>query len=56
MQNEYEQLIKEAKLIVDESEARHHKLAENAEAEKRAKVHLTLKHVFKCFYLTVFTI
>ncbi len=38
MQREYEELINEAKLIVEESETRHNKLLENAEAEKRAKV------------------
>jgi hypothetical protein len=38
MQQEYEELINEAKLIVEESEARHHKLVEDADAQKRANV------------------
>ena len=41
MQVEYEQLLKEAKMVVQESERQYHSLVANVESEKRAKV---------CFY------
>jgi hypothetical protein len=38
MQVEYEQLIKEAKMVVQESEKQYHHLVASVENEKRAKV------------------
>ena len=43
MQVEYEQLIKEAKMVVQESERQYHHLVESIESEKRSKVKFLLQ-------------
>ncbi len=53
MQVEYEQLIKEAKMVVQESERQYYQLVESIESEKRAKVFLELL-LLRHFYMECF--